>query len=81
MRLTIKGSEISVTESGKGRTEQNDCVVLEDELVQCSKEEVVTMGNSVETLGVDLRRKKCKVRFSLIERNKLFQKCYMKVEG
>ena len=45
-----------------------------------------------ETLGVDLRtrvklevkeqarRKRCKVRLSLIEKNKVFQKNYMKVE-
>ena len=26
-------------------------------------------------------RKKCKVRFSLIKKNKVFQKSYMKVEG
>ena len=65
---------------------------LEDELRQCSKEEGVTMANSVETLGVDLRtrvknlgakekarRKNCKVRFSLIKKNKSFQKSYMKV--
>ena len=48
--------------------------------------------DSVESLGVDLRtrlkrlgakekarRKKCKVRFSLIKKHKAFQKCYMKV--
>ena len=60
--------------------------ILEDKLCQCSKEGV-TMANSVETLGVDLRtgvkklgakekarRKKCKVRFSLIKKNKANQK-------
>ena len=31
------------------------CGFLEDELRQCSKEEGVTMTDSVETLGVDLR--------------------------
>ena len=31
------------------------CGMLEDELRQCSKEEGVTMADSVETLGVDLR--------------------------
>ena len=68
------------------------CRLLEDELLQSSKEEGVAMANSVETLGVDLRtrvkrlgvkgkagRKKCKVRFSLIKKNKAFQKSYMKV--
>ena len=50
------------------------------------------MEDSVETLGVDLRtrvnnlgakerarREKCKLRFSLIKKNKAFQKNYMKV--
>ena len=51
------------------------------------------MADSVETLGVDLRtrfkkklgakekvrRRKCKVRFSNIKKNKAFQKNYMKV--
>ena len=62
------------------------------ELRQCRKEEGVLMANSVETLGVDLRtrvkksgaeekakRKKCKVRFSLIKKNKAFHKNYMQV--
>ena len=31
------------------------CGFLEDELRQCSKEGEVTMADSVETLGVDLR--------------------------
>ena len=65
------------------------CGFLEDELRQCSKEGVVTLADSVETLGVDLRtrvkrlgakekarRKKCRVRFSLIKKNKAFQKNY-----
>ena len=51
------------------------------------------MADSVETLGVDLRtrvkrlgakektrRKKCKVRFSHIKKNKVFQKSYMEME-
>ena len=69
------------------------CGFLEDELRQCSREEGVTMADSVETLGLDLRtrvkrlgakekarRKKCKVRFSLIKKNKAFQKNTMKME-
>ena len=65
------------------------CGFLENELRQCSKEEGIC---SVETLGVDLRtrvkklgakeearRRKCKVRFSIIKKNKAFQKNYMKV--
>ena len=68
------------------------CGFLEDELRRCSKEEGVTMADSMETLGVDLRtrvkrfgakekakRKKCKVRFSLIKKNEAFQKSYMKM--
>ena len=68
------------------------CSSLEDELRQCSKEERVTMADSVETLGVDLRtmvkrlgvdekaiRKMCKVRFSLIKKNKAIRKNYIKV--
>ena len=69
------------------------CGFLEEELRQCIKEEGVTMADSVETLGVGLRtrvrslgakekarRKKCKVRFSLIKKNKAFQKNCMKME-
>ena len=50
------------------------------------------MAASVETLGVELRtgvkmlgvkekarRKKCKVRFSFIKKNRVFRKCCMKV--
>ena len=68
------------------------CGFLEDDLRQCSKEEGVTMADSVETHGVDLRtsvgrlgangkarEKKCKVRFSIIKKNKAFQKNCMKV--
>ena len=67
------------------------CGFLEDELRQCSKEGV-TLADSVETLGVDLRtrvkklgakekarRKKCTVRFSLVKKNKAFQKNCTKV--
>ena len=63
------------------------CGFLEDELRQCSQEEGVTMADSVETLGVDLRtrvnklgvkekvrRKSCKVRFSLIKKEQGFPK-------
>ena len=69
------------------------CGFLEAELCQCSKEEGVTMADSVETLRVDLRtraknlgakekarRKECKVRFSLVEKNEAFQKNYMMVD-
>ena len=68
------------------------CGFFEDDLRQCSGEEGVTLADSVETLGVDLgtrvkklgakekaRRKKCKVRFSLVKKNKAFQKNYVKV--
>ena len=65
---------------------------LENELSQVSEEEGVTLADSVETLAVDLRtsvknlgakekarRRKCKVRMSVIKKNKAFQKNYMKV--
>ena len=68
------------------------CGFLEDELRQYSKEEGVTMADSVETLGVDLRtrvgklgakeqarRKKCKLRLSIIKKSTAFQKNCMKV--
>ena len=67
------------------------CGFMENELRQFSKEGV-TLADSVETLRVDLRtrverlgakeqarRKKWKVRFPIIEKNKAFQKSYMKV--
>ena len=79
-----KGIEQSVNENGKeGKSKMiASCGFLEDE---------VTMADSVESLGVDLRtrvkklgakekaRKKCNVRFSLIKKNKAFQKKYMQV--
>ena len=51
-----KGLKLSVTENGKaGKSKMiASCGFLEDELRQCSKEGV-TMADSVETLGVDLR--------------------------
>ena len=68
------------------------CGFLENELRRFSREEGVTLADSVETLGVDLRttvkslgakekarRKKCTVRFPLIKKNEVFQKSYMKV--
>ena len=79
-----KGIEQSVNENGKeGKSKMiASCGFLEDE---------ATMADSVETLEIDLRtrvkklgakekaRKKCNVRFSLIKKNKAFQKKYMKV--
>ena len=63
------------------------CGYLEEKSRECSKEEGVTMADSVETHGVDsrtrvkrlgakekARRKKCDIRFSLIKKNKNFQK-------
>ena len=75
---------MSVTEGGEeGKSKMiASCGFLENELRQFSREEGVTMANSVETLGVDrttrvkrlgakekARRKKCKVRFSLTNKN------------
>ena len=88
------GLKFSVTENGKEAQSNmiTSCGLLEDELRQCSKEAGLTMADSVETLGVDLRakvkrlevkekarRKKCKVSLSIIKKNKAFQKNYMKM--
>ena len=58
---------MSVTENGReGKRKMiASCGFLEDELRQCSKEEGVTMADSVETLGVDLR-----TRVKNVERKK-----------
>ena len=89
-----KGLKLSVTENGKeGKNKMiASCGFLENEISQFSKEEGVTLADSVETLGFDLRtrvkrlgakeqarRKKCKVRFSIVKKNEAFQKKYMKV--
>ena len=73
---------MSVTEKDKeGKSKMiASCGFLENELRQFSREEGVTLADSVETLGVDLRtkvnslcvkekvrRKKFKVRFSLMK--------------
>ena len=52
-----KGLKLSVTENGKeGKSKMiASCGFLEDELRQYSKAEGVTLADSVETLGVDLR--------------------------
>ena len=68
------------------------CGFLEEELRQFSKVEGVTLTDSVETLGVDLRtrvkrlgakdkarRRKCNVWFSIVKNNKAFRKNYLKV--
>ena len=51
------GFKLSVTENGKeGKSKMIvSCGIFEDELRQCSKEEGVTLADSVETRGVDLR--------------------------
>ena len=83
-----QGLKLSVTENGKeGKKMIASCGFLENELSQFGKEEGETLADSVETLGVDLRtrvkrlgakqkatRKKCKVRFSIIKKNKAFRK-------
>ena len=89
-----KRLKLSVTENGKeGKRKMiASCGFLEKELSQFSKEEGSNLDDSVETLGVGLRarvknlgakekarRKKCKVRFSLIRKNEAFQKSYIKV--
>ena len=84
--------KLSVTAKGNEAKKKMiaSCGFQENELSQFSKEEGVTLAGSVETLGVDLRtsikkleakengrRRKCKVRFSIIKKNKAFQKNYM----
>ena len=59
------------------------CGSLEDELRQYSQEDEVTMADSVETLGVDLRKKESR-RKEQARRKKMykaFQKNFMKVGG
>ena len=83
-----KGLKLTVNENGKEEKSKMiaSCGFLENELSQFSKEGV-TLAHSVETLGVDLRtrvknleakekatRRKCKVRFSIIKKNKNFHK-------
>ena len=52
-----KGLKLSANENGKeGKSKMiASCGFLEEELQQCSKKGGVTMADSVETLGVDLR--------------------------
>ena len=52
-----KTLKLSVTQDGKElkSTKIASCGFLEDEMRQFSREEGVTMADSVETLGVDLR--------------------------
>ena len=84
-----KGLKLSVAENGKeGKSKMiAPCGFLENVLRQSSREEGVTLADSVETLDFDLRtrvkrlgakekarRKKCKVRFSLKKKNQAFQK-------
>ena len=88
-----KGLKLSVTENVReGKSKIASCGFLENGRSEISKEDGVTLANNVETLGVDLktrvkrlgakekeRRKKCKLRFSIIKKNKAFQNIYMKV--
>ena len=87
-----KGSGLSFTggvKEGKSKA-ITSCKYPEERFLECSKKEGVVLETSVETLEVDLRtrtkrlgakamarRKKCDVRFSLIRRNRVFQKNYM----
>ena len=86
-----KGIKLSVNENGKeGKNKMIvSCGFLEDELRQCSKEEGVTMADSLETLGVDLRtrvkrgserKSEEKEVQSEILANTVFQKSCMTVE-
>ena len=85
-----KGLKLSATDNGReGKSKMiASCGFLEHELCQFSKEGVRT-ADSVETLGVDLRprvkklgakekarRKKCKLRFSIIKKKNFQKKLY-----
>ena len=84
-----RAQKLSVTENGKEGKSKIIASrgSLEEKLRECSQEEGQILADSVETLGVDLRtkierlgakeiarRKKCRVRLSLIKKNKAFQK-------
>ena len=86
LREEVERKGLKLSCNGNGKEGKNkmiaSCGFMEEELRQCSKEEGVSMADSVETLVVDLRtrvkrlgakekarRKKCKVRFSLIKKN------------
>ena len=71
-----KGLKLSVTENGKEGTSKMiaSCGFFEDELRQYSK-----LEKRDKKLGEEARRKKCKLRFSIIKKYKAFQKSYMKV--
>ena len=70
-----KGLKLSVAENGKGgkSTMIALCGFLENELRQFSREEGVTLADSVETLGLgakeQARMKKCNVGFLIIKKN------------
>ena len=79
-----EGLKLSVTENGKNKMIAS-CGFLENEQRHYSEDEGVTMADNVETkvkrLGAkeQARRRKCKVKFSIIKKNKASQMSYMKV--
>ena len=80
-----KGFKMSVTESGKERKSKMiascGCVNAANDDRQC-RNAWSGFDNESKKVGrvkEKARRKKCKVRFSLIKKNKVFQKNYMKV--
>ena len=89
-----KGHKLSANETGKeGKSKMiASCGFLKEELRQCSTEEGVTTADSVETLGVDLRKQESKgwgqkkneeeeVQGEILDHqeNKAFHKSYTKV--
>ena len=91
--VEAKGLKLSITEGGKeGKSNVvASSRFLEERFQECSKKDGVVVATSVEALEVDLRtrtkhlgakaksrRKKCEVTFSLIRKNKIFQKGYMR---
>ena len=85
-----KGLKLSITEGGKEgeRNVTTSCRYLEERFQEYSKNEGLVMATSVETLGVvafvneksatgserEVEKKKCKLRFSLLKKNRIFPK-------
>ena len=73
--------KLSVTEDGmEGKSKMIASCGFMEELRQCSKEEGVTIVDGDLRTRVKFGSERTAVRFSLIKRNKAFQKNYVKVE-
>ena len=89
-----KDFKLSITEGGSERKSKviASCSYLEEKFQECSKREEAGLATSVETLGVDLRRRtvqpgakekarrqKCDLKFSFARRSRVFQLNYMRI--